>query len=320
MRKTAPKEGPKPFDKSPSFVGLNPPSRPRKEAAQMKRAIGFFVVFFFLALVSGGKALSQDLSSLIHESFTKKALIKAFSADLSMEEAIRVQQRFVSLLEKDLGKPLGYKAGLTNPKAQEAFGVKEPVLGVMLEKMFLKSGSKLPAQFGARPVMEGDLIVRVASDKINEIKSPGEAIDFIDQVIPFIELPDLMYDPGLKMTGPMIVAINVGARFGILGEPIQIGPGADWAQRLKEFGIQLLDQQDQVLAEGKGEALLGDPLKVVFWIKERLLAQGKGLKKGDLLSLGSVTKMLPPKPASTVKARYSGLDPKGPVEISVQFE
>jgi 2-keto-4-pentenoate hydratase len=64
---------------------------------------------------------------------------------------------------------------------------------------------------------------------------------------------------------------------------------------------------------------LGDPLNAVLWIKESLASEGKTLKKGDLLSLGTVTKLTPTKPDTTVKARYIGLDPKGPVEISVTF-
>jgi len=44
------------------------------------------------------------------------------------------------------------------------------------------------------------------------------------------------------------------------------------------------------------------------------------LKKGDLLSLGTITKLMPTQPNTTIRAKYIGLDPRGPVEISVKFK
>jgi len=75
-----------------------------------------------------------------------------------------------------------------------------------------------------------------------------------------------------------------------------------------------------VLGEGQGTSLLGDPLNVVMWIRDSLKAEGKKLNKGDLLSLGSITKLTPPTPNTTIRAVYFDLDPKGPVEISVKFK
>jgi len=90
--------------------------------------------------------------------------------------------------------------------------------------------------------------------------------------------------------------------------------------RLKNFKLQILDEKGSVLTEGQGNSLLGDPLSVVIWIRDSLKAEGKKLNKGDLLSLGSITKLTPTAPNTTVLARYADLDPKGPVEISVKFK
>ena len=58
----------------------------------------------------------------------------------------------------------------------------------------------------------------------------------------------------------------------------------------------------------------------MLWLRDSLKADGIALKKGDLLSLGTITKLTPTAPNTTVRARYVGLDPKGPVEISVIFK
>ena len=51
-----------------------------------------------------------------------------------------------------------------------------------------------------------------------------------------------------------------------------------------------------------------------------MLAEGKSLKKGDLLSLGTITNLIPAKAGTTIRAVYIGLDPGGPVEVSVKFK
>ena len=75
-----------------------------------------------------------------------------------------------------------------------------------------------------------------------------------------------------------------------------------------------------MIIEGQGSALLDHPLNVVLWLRDSLKAEGKKLKKGDLLSLGTITKLTPTAPNTTIRARYIDLDPKGPVEISVKFK
>jgi 2-keto-4-pentenoate hydratase len=186
--------------------------------------------------------------------------------------------------------------------------------------MILKSGTTIEANFGARPLYEGDLILRVGSDAINAAKTPMEALGGIDAAIPFIELPDLVYAKDVKINGAMLAAVNVAARYGIVGEPIPVQPTQEWMERLKKFICQIYDEKGTLLIEGPGSNLLEHPMNVVLWIRDSLQADGIALKKGDLLSLGTITKLTPTAPNTTVFARYVGLDPKGHVVISVNFK
>jgi 2-keto-4-pentenoate hydratase len=91
-------------------------------------------------------------------------------------------------------------------------------------------------------------------------------------------------------------------------------------ERLRIFKGQIYDKNGAMLAEGPGSSLLDHPMNVVLWIRDSLKADGIALKRRDLLSPGTVTKLTPTAPNTTVKARYVGLDPKGPVEINVIFK
>jgi 2-keto-4-pentenoate hydratase len=291
-----------------------------KNFKSMKSFLSIISVLVFAFALGFTNIQAADFATQLAEQFLKKIPVTEVDANMTMEQAVKVQEEFVSILTKEFGKPVGYKAGLTNPNVQKVFGVSQPVRGTLLKKMMLKSGTTIPANFGSISMSEGDLIVRVKDDAINQAKTPEETLKHLDAVIPFIELPDLVCDKSVKFNGAILVAINVGARYGVMGKPIPLKTTPEWIERLKNFTLQVFDEKGALVAEGKGTALLGDPLNVVLWIKDSLAAEGKKLKKGDLLSLGSLTKMMPSKPGATVKAVYTGLDPKGPVEISVTFE
>jgi 2-keto-4-pentenoate hydratase len=97
-----------------------------------------------------------------------------------------------ALLAQRLGKVIGYKAGLTNPAVQKRFNTDKPVWGKLYEGMVLPSGATVEAAFGARPLYEADMLVRVKSAAINHARTPMDVLDAVDQIIPFVELPDLM--------------------------------------------------------------------------------------------------------------------------------
>jgi 2-keto-4-pentenoate hydratase len=287
----------------------------------MKRRILVSLALVLILTCAPGLSSVQaaDFASQLAEQFLKKTPVTQVDSGMTMEQAVKTQEQFVSLLMKEFGEPVGYKAGLTNPNVQKVFGVNQPVRGTLLKKMLLESGAVIPAKFGSVSMSEGDLIVRVKDDGINQAKTPEETLKYLDAVIPFIELPDLVCDKSVKFNGAILVAINVGARYGVMGKPIPLEATPQWVERLKNFTLQIMDEKGTLVDEGKGTALLGDPLNAVLWIKNSLTADGKKLKKGDLLSLGSLTKMLPPRPGMTIRAKYIELDPNGPVEITVSF-
>ena len=282
--------------------------------------LGFLIVSLVIGTLCHA-AVPVKMVDDMAAGYLKKQPVPGFPDSLTLQEAMLIQTAFVSRIEAVYGPPIGYKAGLTSPPAQKKFGVTHPLLGVLLKKMIIRKPSLvMDAKFGVLPLTEGDLVVRVGNENINEAKTNTEILTDLDAVFPFIELPDLFYKKGTKLNGPALAAINVAARYGLLGNPIPLRPTPEWMARLKTFKLEILNKDGKVLATGKGSNLLGDPLNVVKWIRDELKKQGKKLKKGDLLSLGTITKLMPAKPGVTIRARYTGLDPKGPVEISVSFK
>jgi 2-keto-4-pentenoate hydratase len=272
----------------------------------------------FFSVISDVEA--DDAAAQFADHFLNKKPVPDVAGVITLEGAMKIQADYVALISKEYGPPIGYKAGLTNVAVQERFGVSHPLRGTLLEKMFFKTGVELEASFGVRPFHEGDLILRVGDESINQAESIEDVIRYVDAAIPLIELPDIIFSKQVKIDGPALAAINVAARYGVVGEPVPIEATAAWIERLKNFKLQILDENAKVLAEGTGSSLLDHPLNVVLWLRDSMLSEGMSLKKGDLLSLGTITKLMPAKAGTTIRAVYIGLDPGGPVEVSVKFK
>ena len=256
----------------------------------------------------------------VADAYLIKKPAPGFGVSMTMAEAAVVQGRYNALLARELGGVVGYKAGLTNPAVQKRFNYDKPIRGTLFAKMILSSPARVPATYGARPVYEADMIAVVGdATKLMAAKTPLEALQALKEIRSFIELPDLTFGPQVQLDGPNLLAANVVARLGVLGDPIPLPATAESVAKLGEMKIEVIDQTGTVLGGGKGADILDNPLNAVLWIAESVRAGGKTLKKGDLLSLGSFSALLPPKAGTTVTVRYIGLTP-APAQVTVTFE
>jgi 2-keto-4-pentenoate hydratase len=227
------------------------------------------------------------------------------------------RDKFTSRLGEHYGRVVGYKAGLTNAAVQQRFGYPSPVRGTLFEKMILRDGAVVPAQFGARPLFEADLVVEVASSAIHDAKTPLEVLRNLRAIYPFIELPDLVLEDATRVDGLVLTYLNVGARLGVLGAPIPARADPAMVTALADMTVRLVDPSGKLLDAGKGSAILDQPLNAAIWLARDLRRAGITLQPGDLLSLGSFTKLLPPVAGSGARAIYEGLP--GNPSVSVSF-
>lgn len=237
----------------------------------------------------------------------------------TMADAACARTRIVSSLVAQGQKVVGYKAALTAKAVQERFKATAPVHGVLTDRMILVDGAKVPAAFGARPLFEADLLLVVADEGVNQAKTPEEALRFISGLRPFIELPDLGLAPSETLEGVQLAGINAAARLGVAGPETPLTADAETVKALADMKVVMTDGAGAKIAEGTGAATLGNPLNAVVWLVQDLAASGQKLKAGDLVSVGSFSALMPPKPGLTVKVSYEGLPSADPT-VSVTFE
>lgn len=239
---------------------------------------------------------------------------------LTSADAKCTRSKFQQRLAGQDGRLAGYKAGLTNPAVQKRFNTDQPVWGALYTSMLVGNFASVDAAFGARPLYEADLLVRVKDAAINNAKTPADVLASVDQVIPFIELPDLTVETPAKLNGTALEAINVGARLGVRGSPLMVPTDAagraQLLDQLRDMNVRLVDSEGAALGGGNGSDVLGHPLNAVVWLAGALKADGLSLKPGQLISLGSFSALLPPKSGLRATVHYDGVPGLQPVTVS----
>jgi 2-oxo-hept-3-ene-1,7-dioate hydratase len=254
----------------------------------------------------------------LFEDYTAKRVTMPFAEKMTPDDAMDVQAIFVRELQAGLGKPVGHKVGLVNREAQQRWGVDEPVRGVLLEKMILPDASEVPADFGASPFLEADLVVVVKDKAINRATTPLEAAKHLKEIAAFIELPDAFIATNGAPDGAMLAAANVGARLGVLGPRRPVKASREFVEALADMTMVMTDEAGLEMGRGTGKAILDQPLNALLWLIEDLQTTGDSLKPGDLVSLGAI-RVMPVPFGHTVRVTYEGL-PGGPLSASVRLK
>lgn len=251
------------------------------------------------------------------DDFNKRKISKGFGNDLSLEDAECAKRKLGKRLKVALGDQVGYKAAFTNPALQERFGVSGPKWGYMYDRNMVDIIAVVPADFGARPLYEADFIVEVKDPRLAEAKTPLEALAYLEGIVPFIELPDLMLEG--QFSGNAMIATNVAFRGGVLGMEIPVVQSQAFLDALANMTVVLTDENagGKELGRAPGSAIMGNPINAAIWLARELKKDGIQLKKGDLLSLGGFIPPQPTKPGMKVKLQYLGL-PGNPA-VDVEF-
>jgi 2-keto-4-pentenoate hydratase len=273
------------------------------------------VVVMFPALAHAACPDQAAVASYVAD-FKAARPSKGFGPDLTPADVECAKGKLVKELPQVLGRVVGYKAAFTNPAVQQRYGINSPAWGVMFEKMMLDSGAKLPAKFGARPQYEADFIAVVKDAGLADAKTPLEALRHISDVVPFIELPDLMLEGTPKASER--IATNVAFRAGVLGPRVKVEPTQAFLDSLANMTVLMTeDKSGKELARVKGNALMDQPINAAMWLAQALKKEAIALKPGDLLSLGGYA-LAPTQAGTSITVKYLGLP--GDPSVTVHFE
>ncbi len=205
-----------------------------------------------------------------------------------------------------LGPVVGYKIGVYSKAARANYQTDRPAVGVLHRDMLQPEGKPVSVGFAFMPLAEADFLAVVGDEGLNEARTPEEAYEHISAYRPFIEMPDAFFAPGEKLDFARLSALDVGARKGAMGPEFSLPRTREARLALRDMIVETTIETPQGSRSSRVEAkeLQGDLMQVVLDARDLLRAEGIRLKKGDVLSLGTLTPYHPPVAGETFTVTY----------------
>ncbi|MFK0224839.1 2-keto-4-pentenoate hydratase [Streptomyces sp. NPDC090303] len=200
----------------------------------------------------------------------------------------------------------GHKVGLSSPVMQRMMGVDEPDYGHLLHDMELRPDVPVVAARFCRPRVEVEVGFVLGADLPGEGCTPEDVLAATERVVPALELIDSRIRDW-RITIADTIADNASSAGYVIGE------GRD----PRELDLTAIDARltrgDELLAEGRSDAVLGDPARSVAWLARTVARFGVPLRKGHVVLPGSCTRAVDVAAGSTFTAGFDGL---GSVSLS----
>ena len=193
----------------------------------------------------------------------------------------------------------GHKVGLSSRAMQEMMGVDEPDYGHLLSDMEVSSDQPVEASRYCYPRVEVEVAFILGETLPGAGCTEDDVIRATAYVAPAIELIDSrVLDWNIRIADT--IADNASSAGYILG-PERIRPeDVD----LKTIEAVLI-RNKELVAEGRSDAVLGNPVTAVAWLADKVASFGVTLEAGHVILPGSVHRAIDVRPGDEFVADFT---------------
>ena len=207
--------------------------------------------------------------------------------DITLDDAYRIQQRYVARRVQAGETIVGKKIGVTSKPVQDFLGVFQPDFGQLTSGMVYQEGDTLPLDTLIQPKAEAELAFVLKED----LQGPGvTAMDVIratDYVVPCFEIVDSRITDW-KIRIQDTVADNASCGVYVLGKT----KGDPRKLDITLAGM-VLEKNGELFSTGVGAAVQGSPANAVAWLANTLGELGIPFKAGEVILSGSQSALVP---------------------------
>ena len=206
---------------------------------------------------------------------------------ITIEDAYKIQERFVARRIAAGEKIIGKKIGATSKPVQDFLEVYQPDFGMLLDGMVYQEGDTIPLDTLIQPKAEAELAFVLKED----LKGPGiTAMDVIratDYVLPCFEIVDSRITAwNIKIQDT--VADNASCGVYVLGKT----KGDPRKLDITLAGM-VLEKNGELFSTGVGAAVQGSPANAVAWLSNTLGELGIPFLAGEVILSGSQSALVP---------------------------
>ena len=196
---------------------------------------------------------------------------------------------------------VGHKVGLSSKAMQQMMGVDEPDYGHLLDEMQAFEDTPVKAGSYLYPRVEVEVGFILAEDLPGAECTEDDVLAATAAFAPSIELIDTrITDWKIKLCDT--IADNASSAGFVLGAG-RVAPETVDIQSIDA----VLTRNGEVVASGRSDAVLGNPVTAVAWLARKVESFGVRLRKGDIVLPGSCTRAIDARPGDHFVAEFDGL-------------
>ena len=196
---------------------------------------------------------------------------------------------------------VGHKVGLSSKAMQQMMGVDEPDYGHLLDEMQAFEDTPVKAGSYLYPRVEVEVGFVLAEDLPGAECTEDDVLAATAAFAPSIELIDTrITDWKIKLCDT--IADNASSAGFVLGAG-RVAPETVDIQSIDA----VLTRNGEVVASGRSDAVLGNPVTAVAWLARKVESFGVRLRKGDIVLPGSCTRAIDARPGDHFVAEFDGL-------------
>ncbi|SPO67348.1 fumarylacetoacetate hydrolase family protein [Pseudomonas sp. JV241A] len=224
-------------------------------------------------------------------------------AQISIEDAYHISlysiERRVAAGDRIVGK----KIGVTSAAVQRMLDVHQPDFGFITEQMAFADDAQisLSANRLIQPRAEGEIAFKLKHDLVGPGVTEADVLAATEYVMPCFEIVDSrIQDWRIRIQDT--VADNASCGVFVLGDS-QVDPRQ---LDLPNLRMQVF-KNGELISEGLGSAVQGNPLTAVAWLANTLGAFGIPFKAGEIILSGSLVPLEPARAGDQFSLTIDGL-------------
>ncbi len=237
------------------------------------------------------------------------APLTAAHPDIDVVDAYEIQLINIRQRVAEGARVLGHKVGLSSKAMQQMMGVDEPDYGHLLDEMQVFEDTPVKAGRYLYPRVEVEVGFILAADLPGAGCTEDDVLGATEALAPSIELIDTRITDW-KIALCDTIADNASSAGFVLGKS-RVSPGNIDVQAIDA----VLTRNGEVIAEGRSDAVLGNPVTAVAWLARKVESFGVRLRKGDVVLPGSCTRAIDARAGDEFVADFTGL---GSVRLSFE--
>lgn len=244
------------------------------------------------------------LGDALYEAFIAKKTIAPLTEqepEITLEDAYRIQQRFIDRRLAVGERIVGKKIGVTSKPVQNFLGVYQPDFGQLTSDMVYEAGTSIDLSELIQPKAEAELAFVLKEDLIGPGITAMDVIRATDYVVPCFEIVDSRID-NWKIKIQDTVADNASCGVYVLGE----AKGDPRDLDLTLAGM-VLEKNGELLSTSVGAAVQGSPANAVAWLANTLGELGLPFRAGEVILSGSQSVLVEVKGGDELVCTVGGL-------------